>query len=68
MSDFDDRVVEFVTRFAAEHGFSPTISEIVEAVDSSTGTVHRCLAQLARQQRITYQPNRPRTIRVTDDL
>lgn len=62
------KILDFIRRYHADHGFPPSVREIGEAVGlSSTSTVHFHLTNLQRQGKITHHPKWPRTITLTED-
>jgi repressor LexA len=62
-----DRMVTAIGAFIADHGYSPTVRELGALVGlSSTSSVHAQLHTLAMQKRISWDPTRPRTVRLTN--
>ncbi len=68
MSEIDssNEVYNFIQRFIAEHGFSPTLREIAKACFMSTTTVVRYLDRLCAAGRISRELNKPRSIALLD--
>lgn len=58
-------VVQFVEAYIAEHGYSPTVREIVQGVGlSSPGSLQGALQQMIKLGYLRGSPTQPRTIRV----
>ena len=56
-------VLDYIKRFIAEKGYSPTIREIMNGLGGkSPSTVHTHLKNLANAGLITYSPTKSRTI------
>ena len=56
-------IYEFVVRYAAEHGYPPTVREIGEEVGlASPSTVHAHLANLERAGYLRRDPTKPRAL------
>lgn len=54
-----------IGRFIAQHGYSPTLRELcIETGVTSTNGVHEHLRWLKKNDFITWEPTRSRTIRV----
>lgn len=64
MDDLSSRILEFITTFVASYGYSPTVREICDGTASNPATIHRRLQVLRDEDRVTFQPTTPRTIRV----
>lgn len=64
------KILQFVSSYINENGFSPTIREIQTAVGvASTATVYKDLQQLCDEGLITMGGwGSPRTIRVVSDI
>ncbi|MBQ7568361.1 winged helix DNA-binding protein [bacterium] len=59
------QILRFVHAYIHEHGFSPSIREICEAVHlSSSSTVHSHLRSLTEKGYISRDPSKPRAIEV----
>ena len=59
------RLLRMIHEYTEEHGFPPTIREIMEVFDvRSTSTVHRYLNVLQDQGRIVREPGKTRAIRI----
>jgi hypothetical protein len=62
-----NRMVAAIKDHIATHGYPPTVRELGDAVGlKSTSSVFAQLRTLAMQKRITYKPEMPRTIQLTD--
>lgn len=60
-------IVEFISEFAAAHGYSPSIREIGQAVGlSSSSSVHHHLLKLEKGGRIARTQNRARAVVVPE--
>jgi repressor LexA len=60
------RMIAAIRDFIAEHGYSPTVRELGDAVGlKTTSSVFAQLRTLAQQKRITFKPEMPRTIQLT---
>jgi len=60
-------VLACIRDYDAEHGYGPTVREICEVVGlASTSTVHGHLTRLQRQGYITWQPEKVRTLKLTE--
>src|SRR6201987_376445 len=56
-------VYDFISRFVAEHGYSPSFEEIGEGLDlSSLATVHKHISNLEKKGLLTRDYNRSRSI------
>ena len=65
-SDRTDQVLRFIERFVAEHGYGPTIREIMDGTDiSSTSVASYNLHKLRREKRIQFADGAARSIRLT---
>jgi repressor LexA len=54
---------DFISRFVAEHGFSPSFEEIAKGMDlSSLATVHKHVTNLEKKGLLTRDYNRSRSI------
>lgn len=59
------RILEVIRRFTAEHGYPPSVREIGERVGlSSSSTIHAHLKQLERRGLIARDPTKPRALSV----
>jgi repressor LexA len=57
------RILEVIRRFTAEHGYPPSVREIGERVGlSSSSTIHAHLKQLERRGLISRDPTKPRAL------
>jgi repressor LexA len=66
-------IYDFIRRYAAEHGYPPTVRDIGKAVGlASSSTVHAHLANLEKLGLLRRDPSKPRAIellgRVRDEL
>lgn len=60
------RILSFIRRYVAEHGYSPTIRELSDACDiPSTSNVNYILDQLQELGLLKRTPGSPRTIVLT---
>ena len=60
-------IMDFLRQFISEHGYSPSIREIVGGTGIlSTSTVSFHLIKLQEQGKISFTPTLPRTVRVLD--
>ena len=60
-----DRIVEFVGEYITQHGFSPSIREIGDAVGiSSTSNVKYWIDKEVEDGRLTRKPKVARSVRV----
>jgi repressor LexA len=58
-----ERILEAIRRFTAEHGYPPSVREIGERVGlSSSSTIHAHLKQLERRGLIARDPTKPRAL------
>src|SRR5207302_11083847 len=56
-------VYDFISRFVAEHGYSPSFEEIGNGLDlSSLATVHKHITNLEKKGLLTRDYNRSRSI------
>src|SRR2546429_9789567 len=56
-------VYDFITRFEAEHGYSPSFEEIGKELDlTSLATVHKHISNLEKKGLLTRDYNRSRSI------
>ena len=64
-SSKQSEILQFVTGFIADHGYSPSVREIGQAVGlQSTASVHYHLSALRRQGKIDMEPAKGRTLSV----
>lgn len=61
-TDRDRELFDFLKSYIKDHGYSPTIREIGEALYMSSTTAHRRLYKLVSLGLITLEPRQPRTI------
>lgn len=62
-----EEIYRYITEYTKNHAYPPSVREICEAVGlTSTATVHTHLKKLEQQGRITRDPTRQRSIRVTE--
>lgn len=60
------QILAFIEAFVAEHRYPPSIRQIGEGVGlSSSSTVHSHLRKLVQLGKLTYDPNKPRSITLT---
>src|SRR5436305_7001838 len=60
-------IFDFIKRYAAEHGYPPTVRDIGKAVGlASSSTVHAHLANLERIGLLRRDPSKPRAIEMLD--
>lgn len=63
-----DQIMRFVKKYMAKHGYSPSISEIGEAVGvSSPNAVRNHLHKLRDDGRIDITPRVARSIRILEE-
>lgn len=59
-----DKILNYVQQYISEHGYSPTVREIGEAVGLfSSSTVHGHLTRLVELGLISKEDGKPRTAR-----
>lgn len=62
-----EELVKFVAEFDEANGYSPTTREIASGMGfKSVESVHRLLQALKESGRVTWIPNRARTLRIVD--
>jgi repressor LexA len=60
-------IFDFIKRYAAEHGYPPTVRDIGKAVGlASSSTVHAHLSNLERLGLIRRDPTKPRALELLD--
>jgi repressor LexA len=60
-------IFDFIKRYAAEHGYPPTVRDIGKAVGlASSSTVHAHLANLERLGLLRRDPSKPRALELLD--
>jgi repressor LexA len=60
-------IFDYIKRYAAEHGYPPTVRDIGKAVGlASSSTVHAHLANLERLGMLRRDPSKPRAIELLD--
>jgi repressor LexA len=60
-------IFDFIKRYAAEHGYPPTVRDIGKAVGlASSSTVHAHLANLERLGLLRRDPTKPRALELLD--
>jgi repressor LexA len=60
-------IFDFIKRYAAEHGYPPTVRDIGKAVGlTSSSTVHAHLANLVKAGLLRRDPSKPRAIELLD--
>ncbi len=65
LTDQQDTVLTFITRFVQEHGFPPTLREIGDAIGlANVNAVRGHLAALEKKGRITKFPDKVRSIQL----
>jgi len=65
MVRLDEEILTFLREYTATHGYSPSIRDIQEGLSlGSIDTIHRRLRHLRAHDRVEWQPNRARTLRV----
>ena len=58
-------LLEYVTRFKEVNGYSPTVKEIAQGINTnSTPHVREMLLDLQDKGYLTFKPKSPRTIRI----
>jgi repressor LexA len=61
-------IFDFIRRYAAEHGYPPTVRDIGKAIGlTSSSTVHAHLANLERVGLLRRDPSKPRALEVLVD-
>lgn len=64
-----NQILHFIQQFTNDHGYSPTIREIGNAVGlKSTSTVSGYLSRMEKKGLVTQMPGTPRSLRIVDDL
>jgi repressor LexA len=58
--------LDVILGFIARKGYSPSLSEIAEEMGVAVSAVHGSLTRLRRAGMVTWDPNRARTLRLTD--
>lgn len=60
------KIMDFITRYIIQHGYSPTVKEIGDGVGlKSTSSVHSHVKQLIKEGKLeTDDPGFPRALRV----
>lgn len=58
-------VVAYIGQYAHERGYGPSRSAIADHFGVSLGTVNKDLAWLRDHGRVTWERNKPRTLRLT---
>jgi repressor LexA len=65
LSKRQQEIYDFVVRYAAKHGYPPTVREIGEEVGlASPSTVHAHLANLERAGMLRRDPTKPRALEI----
>src|SRR5881398_1702242 len=60
-------IFDFIKRYAAEHGYPPTVRDIGKAVGlASSSTVHAHLANLEKLGLLRRDPSKPRALELLD--
>jgi len=60
-------IYDFIKRYAAEHGYPPTVRDIAKAVGlASSSTVHAHLANLEKLGLLRRDPSKPRAMELLD--
>lgn len=68
-TDKRERILEYITQFTRENGYSPSVREICEGVGlASTATVHYHLNALRQEGSINMDGKKNRTISLPDRL
>ena len=68
-TDKRERILEYITQFTRENGYSPSVREICEGVSlASTATVHYHLNALRQEGSINMDGKKNRTISLPDRL
>lgn len=63
----DSQILESIRDFIEEHGYSPTIRELCEAVGiRSPGSMKYRIDRLRSEGMLSYDSDKPRTIRVVE--
>lgn len=62
----NDRVLRMIAEYRDEHGHSPTVREIADAMGIATGTAAGHVKRLARRGLLAVEPRRPRGISMTE--
>ena len=60
-----DRMVSQIEKLTSKAGFPPTVRELAEASNRSLASIHKDLYALRADGRVTWERQRPRTLRVT---
>ena len=61
-TDRDKELFDYLKSYQEEHGYSPTVREIGEALYMSSTTAYRRLYKLVNLGLISMTPRQPRTI------
>jgi repressor LexA len=65
LTEKQHQIVDFIVAYTAEHGFPPTMREMAEAIGTkSSNSVAGHLLRLQRAGVVTWEMNKPRTVRV----
>ena len=59
-----DKIVAFIEAYIKEHGYSPSLKEIGEAVGISISHVSYWVDKMVEEGRLTKKPNISRSVRV----
>lgn len=58
-------LLDFIDRYWTEKGYAPSVREMVTDTGWNIATVHKQLTELRIAGKVTWEPRKPRTIRVT---
>jgi len=63
----EEQILAAIKEFVRVHGYPPTVREICLQVGlNSSSTVHGYLCRLKEKGKLTYEPTKPRTLRVLE--
>ena len=69
MTPLEKRVYDYLSRFEAEQGYSPTIRQIADGIGyRGTAAPHNLLLRLKAKGAVTWEPDKLRTLRTVKAL
>jgi SOS-response transcriptional repressor LexA len=63
----DDEMINFIAGYTQRHGYPPVHREIAEYFGLTYPSIQYRLRQLQAEGRLTWKPNRPRTIQILQE-
>lgn len=64
----EQEILDAIKSFQSEHGFSPTYRDLMLATDrASPSSIQSAVKKLKGKGRLTYLPNRPRTLTILEN-